>query len=55
MKNEIKYAIYMIGIGMSLVLYAHTEFSTKREVETLKSIIERIDQRVYDIHSRGRQ
>lgn len=52
MKNELKYAIYMIGLGMTLVIYAHSEFSTKREVESLKTVIERIDQRVYDIHSR---
>ena len=52
MKNEIKYVLYLIGLGMSLVMYAHTEFSTKREVEGLRSVIDRIDQRVYDIHAK---
>lgn len=52
MKNEIKYAIYMVGLGMTLVIYAHSEFSTKREVESLKLVIDRIDGRVYDILSK---
>lgn len=50
MKTEIKYALYLIGLGMSLLMYAHAEFSTKKEVDSLKTVVDRIDQRVYDIH-----
>jgi len=42
MKNEIKYALYMLGLGMTLVAYAHSQFATKSTVEVM-------DQRIYDI------
>lgn len=42
MKNEIKYAVYMIALGMSLVVYAHATFATKSTVEVM-------DARIYEI------
>jgi hypothetical protein len=42
MRNEIKYAIYCIGLGMTLIAYAHSQFATKSTVELM-------DQRIYDI------
>jgi len=42
MKNELKYALYMLGLGMTLVAYAHSQFATKSTVEVM-------DQRIYDI------
>lgn len=51
MKNEIKYAIYLIGLGMGLVFYAHATFTTKEETRDVKEIVIRIDQRVYEMHS----
>lgn len=35
MKNELKYAFYMIGLGMALVAYAHATFATKDVVTTI--------------------
>jgi hypothetical protein len=32
MKNEIKWAIYCIGLGVSLVGYAHFNFATKTRI-----------------------
>lgn len=49
MRNELKYAIYLIGLGMSLVVYAHTTFATKHSVESLSQKIEKIDHRIYEI------
>lgn len=46
MKDEIKWALYLIGIGLTigftLIVYAHATFATKSTVETM-------DQRIYDI------
>lgn len=50
MKKEIQYVLTLVGLGASLVAYAHVTFATKSEVEVLHTIIEKIDQRVYDIH-----
>lgn len=46
MKDEIKWALYLIGIGLtaglSLIVYAHSTFATKTTVE-------KMDERVYEI------
>ena len=42
MKDEIKYAIYMIVLGASLVVYAHANFASK-------STVEKMDERIYEI------
>lgn len=42
MKDEIKYALLILGLGMSLVVYAHNTFATKTVVETM-------DARIYEI------
>lgn len=42
MKNEIKYAIYLMGLGLSLVAYAHSQFATRTTVEEM-------DRRIYEI------
>jgi len=51
MRNEIKYVLYLVGLGASLVAYAHVTFATKSEVENIRDILRTIDQRVYDIHT----
>jgi len=50
MKSEIQYVLYLIGLGASLVVYAHTTFATKEEVKTIHEMLSTIDSRVYDIH-----
>jgi len=50
MKNELKYVLYLITLGASLVSYAHFTFATKYEVRNIREILKTIDQRVYDIH-----
>lgn len=52
MRNEIKWMIYILTLGVVLTAYAHNNFATKREVDSIKSILNRLDQRVYDIHSK---
>jgi hypothetical protein len=42
MKAEIKYALYLIFLGASLVVYAHANFATK-------STVEKMDDRIYEI------
>lgn len=42
MRNEIKYAVYMIALGASLVVYAHANFASK-------STVEEMDKRIYEI------
>lgn len=49
MRDEIKYAIYMLALGASLVVYAHANFSTKEETSSVKSTVEKMDERVYEI------
>ena len=51
MKTEIKHALYLIGLGMALVAYAHANFATKQMVKDARaardreadSIINRLD------------
>lgn len=50
MRQEIRQILYFIGLGASLVIYAHATFSTKYEVRTIRDILKTIDNRVYDIH-----
>lgn len=42
-KNMITFSIGLIGIGMTLVVYAHSNFSTKGEVKDLKSDLKERD------------
>jgi len=41
MKTELKYMIFLVGVGMSLVMFAYAEFATKKEVESLKTVVDR--------------
>lgn len=52
MRDEVKWITFLIGIGVSLTVFAHKNFATKEEVRNLKDILKTIDQRVYDIHTR---
>jgi len=60
-KNEIKYALYILTLGISLTVYAHQNFATKTEVRETRDIIKTevkdlkrtlriIDKRIYEIH-----
>ena len=49
MRAEIKWFIYALGLGMGLVAYAHVQFATKTEVKEVKSTVEKMDERIYDI------
>lgn len=51
-RSEIKYGLYIIALGISLTVYAHQNFATKEEVKDLKQVLNKIDQRVYDIHTK---
>lgn len=48
-RAEIKWVIYLIGLGGALVAYAHVQFATKAEVKEVKTSIEKMDSRIYDI------
>jgi bacteriorhodopsin len=45
MKDEIKYALYLIGLGIFLVAYAHANFATKDSVTEMRQDVREI--RVY--------
>jgi hypothetical protein len=49
MKNEIRYTLYVLGLGASLVAYAHSQFATKTRVERIEDAVKRVDERVYEI------
>ena len=51
MKNEqiIWSVIQAIIVGAGLVAYAHANFSTKEESETMQETLNRIDDRVYKL------
>lgn len=42
MKEELKTAAWLIGLGIGLAAYAHANFATKSTVETM-------DARIYEI------
>lgn len=46
MRSLIMYSIGLIGIGMTLVVYAHTNFSTKLEVKELKTDLKERDSEI---------
>ena len=52
MKEQIKYAIYLICLGASLVVYAHATFATKDRVKTLHEDVREIRQDVKFIRER---
>lgn len=51
MRAELKWFIYIIGLGMSLVAYAHFTFATKSMIDLIYDKLKTIDQRVYDMHN----
>lgn len=62
-KNEIRWIVFIFVLGISLTVYAHKTFVTKdevntmksttvRELDSIKSILRTIDERIYEIHSR---
>jgi len=46
MRNQIKYTLYLICLGASLIAYAHSTFSTKDTVNTLHQDVREIRQDV---------
>lgn len=46
MKELITFTVGMIGVGMTLVVYAHTNFSTKGEVKELKTDLKERDSEI---------
>lgn len=51
MKNDIKFMVYLVAVGASLIVYAHATFTTRYTMEDLVKKIDTIDQRLYDIHN----
>lgn len=50
MRKEIVFVLSLIGMGASLVVYAHSTFTTKETTKNIHDIVKTIDQRVYNIH-----
>lgn len=50
MRAEIKWALYCIGLGFSLAVYAHLNFAAKGSVESMARTLERMDARIYQLH-----
>ena len=50
MKDQIKYALYMMGIGLALAAYGHNNFAPKSIIDILFDKVDTIDKRVYEIH-----
>lgn len=46
MREQVKYALYLICLGASLVVYAHNTFTTKERVNTLHEDVREIRQDV---------
>lgn len=56
MNQEIRYTLYLLGLGMALVAYAHANFTTVSitdrifvSIERIYQKLEKIDQRLYEI------
>lgn len=52
MKNEIRYMVMILGLGLSLAAYAHLNFASISLVERIFDRIEKLDGRIYDIQVR---
>ena len=52
-RDLITFVLFSIGLGATLVVYAHSTFATKTTVEKMHDAIIRIDRRVYDLHLRN--
>jgi len=50
MRKEVNYILALISLGAGIVVYAHATFATKQDVKSLIKMVERIDERVYNIH-----
>jgi hypothetical protein len=51
-KEQIKYTLYLICLGASLIAYAHSTFATKDRVNTLHEDVREIRQDVKFIRER---
>ena len=51
-REEFRFGVWLIGLGIALIAYAHATFATKDEMRTVKDVLKTLDQRVYDIHKR---
>jgi bacteriorhodopsin len=52
-RSEIKWAIYLVGLGMALVVYAHAQFATKDEVKEVKVSVRTMEGRIYDLWAKS--
>lgn len=50
MRKEIQFVLTIMGLGASLVVYAHATFATKETVGSIREILVKIDERVFDIY-----
>lgn len=51
MRDELKWMIYCLALGITLTAYAHQQFATRDDVRDMKDILTILDQRVYEIHT----
>ena len=50
MSNEIKFTLYILGLGVSIMAYAHGVFAEKSSIKELSNKIDRIDQRIFEMY-----
>ena len=61
MSKEIKYAIFLIGVGLAMLAYLHATFFTRAEAkaardnhlilqEQVLKTLKTLEKRIYDIH-----
>ena len=50
MRKEIQYFITILGLGASLIVYAHSSFASKDTVQAVEKRLILIDKRIYDLH-----
>jgi hypothetical protein len=48
-KEEIKFILFLLGLGGSLVAYAHATFATKTSAQEIKDDVKDIRIMVYDL------
>jgi len=46
MKAEIKYFIWAMGLGIGLVVYAQSSFTTKTEGKMIYKMVEKLDRKM---------
>lgn len=53
LKKELHWFFWVVALGAGLTAYAHTNFATKKEVDDIRGTLQRLDNRIFDLHKQN--